>query len=56
MCFGLCGKGIHILLEKPMSVSYASCLRMNEACEKTEFFCRWAMCSAIFPRTGPPAR
>ena len=27
-------KGIHILLEKPMSVSYASCLRMNEACEK----------------------
>lgn len=34
MCFGLCGKGIHILLEKPMSVSYASCLRMNEACEK----------------------
>ena len=27
-------KGIHLLLEKPMSVSYASCLRMNEACEK----------------------
>jgi hypothetical protein len=23
--------------------------------KKTEFFCRWAMCSAIFPRTGPPA-
>ena len=27
-------KGTHILLEKPMSISYASCLRMNEACEK----------------------
>ena len=27
-------KGVHILLEKPMSTSYASCLRMNEACER----------------------
>lgn len=27
-------RGVHILLEKPMSVSYASCLRMNQACEQ----------------------
>lgn len=27
-------KGIHILLEKPMSISYASCERINEACKK----------------------
>lgn len=29
-------KGIHIFLEKPMSVSYASCLRMIEACKQNE--------------------
>lgn len=27
-------KGIHILLEKPMSVSYESCLRMKKACDE----------------------
>lgn len=27
-------KGVHILIEKPMSTSLASCLRMNEACAK----------------------
>lgn len=34
-CVAACAeKGCHILLEKPMSTSYASCLRMNEICEK----------------------
>lgn len=27
-------RGVHILLEKPMSTSYASCRRMEEACQK----------------------
>lgn len=34
-CVLACARaGAHILLEKPMSTSYASCLRMNEACQK----------------------
>lgn len=31
-------RGIHILLEKPMSVSYASCLRMIDACRRNHVF------------------
>lgn len=27
-------RGVHILLEKPMSVSHTSCLRMNDACDR----------------------
>ena len=27
------GRGIHILLEKPMATTYAACRRMNEACQ-----------------------
>ena len=43
-------KGIHILLEKPMSASYASCLRMNEACEKNGVLLQVGHVQPYFPQ------